>query len=127
MKYLTHFSVMAITLISPGFLIVTGLALDAVAHSAIACNLPTNPATTGGMIQQEIGRIARCNVNNYSATPTQSSFDAQNLLRNQTDGNTVELPKSDDEVRSTCTAIPRKISTEDYQYRAALEHCKFGS
>lgn len=127
MKYLTNFSVMAITSISTSFLIVTGSALDAAAHSAIVCDLPPNPATTGGIIQQQIDAIARCNVTNHSTTPTQSALDAQNLFRNQTNSNTVELPKPGDEVRSTCTAIPRRISSEDYQYRAALEHCKFGS
>jgi len=113
-------SAIGVTLVSSS-LNSTARAADAV------CELTSSPAATGGVVQQEIDAIAHCNSKKHSDSTMELFSTMKNPSPTAVNSQTVNshAPIRDD--RLSCPGIPQRASAEDFQYRAALERCKYGS
>jgi hypothetical protein len=91
-----------------------------------ACELTSSAATTGGAIQQQMNAIAPCHVRTPANTATEVFRLTETMPANPVKADTRNDQAGLDENRSFCPAIPKGATADDFQYRAALEHCRYG-
>jgi hypothetical protein len=102
--------------------------LHSTAYAAeTTCEFMPSSAATGDFIQQEIDSIAHCNAVQSSTSSPQTVHMTKSMRSNSAHINTLKTQEVQDENRQFCRGIPQGTTAEDFQYRTALERCKYGS
>jgi len=110
----------------PVTLISTSLHSTAYAAEA-TCEFMPSSAATGDFIQQEIDSIAHCNAVQSSTSSPETVHMTKSMRSNPGRINIWNTQEVQDENRLFCPGIPQGSTAEDFQYRSALERCKYGS
>lgn len=110
----------------PATLISTSLHSTAYAAET-TCEFMPSSAATGDFIQQEIDSIAHCNAVQSSTSSPETVHMTKSMRSNPAHINTLNTQEVQDENRLFCPGIPQGTTAEDFQYRTALERCKYGS
>jgi hypothetical protein len=128
MKKMIYAATVTLACLSTIPLILLSTSLHSTAYAAeTTCEFMPSSAATGDFIQQEIDAIAHCNAAKDSTSLAETVHLTKSTSSHLDNTNTRDTQEVQDENRLFCPAIPHGTTAEDFQYRAALERCKYGS